>query len=71
MKAVKIKLPFDDHQFDSNFTRLIDRIAKLKEEGLGNYTSAGTLEFVNGTILLELYPSLPAYPGFVNFTCLK
>ena len=47
MKAVKIKLPFDDHQFDSRFTRLIDRIDRLKEEGLANYVSAGTLEFIN------------------------
>jgi triacylglycerol lipase len=47
MKVMKIKLPFDDHQLDSNFNRLIDRIDKLKEEGLGNYASAGTLEFIN------------------------
>ena len=47
MKLIKIKLPFDDHQFDSNFTRLIDQINKLKEEGLRNYTSPGTLVFIN------------------------
>ena len=47
MKVVKVKLPFDDHQLGSNFTKLVDRINKLKEEGLANYTSAGMPEFIN------------------------
>jgi Lipase (class 3) len=46
-KLVNFKLPFELPQLDPRFTRLIERIDKLKEEGFANYTSAGTLVFIN------------------------
>ncbi len=46
-KLVSFKLPIATSQLDTRFTRLIERIDKLKEEGLGNYVSAGTLGFIN------------------------
>jgi len=67
MKVVKIKLPFDDGQLDSNFTRLIDRIAKLKEEGFGNYTSAGRLEFINWDDPPNIQSESPSLTRFREF----
>jgi hypothetical protein len=47
LKLVNFKLPFDTAQRDTRFNRLVERIDKLKEEGFANYTSAGTLVFIN------------------------
>ena len=47
LKLVNFKVPFGTAQLDPRFARLIERIDKLKEEGFGNYASAGTLVFIN------------------------
>ncbi len=44
---MNFKLPFATPELDPRFTRLIERIDKLKQEGFGNYASAGTLVFIN------------------------
>ncbi|GEM_PF-1014659 len=41
------KIPFEIPQLDPGVKQLIDRIEILKEEGFANYTSAGTLMFIN------------------------
>jgi len=46
-KLVSLKGPFEIPQFDPRFNRLVERIEKLKEQGFANYTSAGTLVFIN------------------------
>ena len=47
LKLVNFKVPFGTAQLDPRFTRLIERIDKLKAEGFANYASAGTLVFIN------------------------
>ncbi len=46
-KLVTLKGPFEIPQFDPRFNRLVERIEKLKEQGFANYTSVGTLVFIN------------------------
>ena len=46
-KLINFKLPIAASRLDNRFTELIERIDKLKEEGFGNYVSAGTLVFIN------------------------
>jgi Lipase (class 3) len=46
-RLVNFKLPIATSQLDTKFTKLIEQVEKLKEEGFGNYASAGTLVFIN------------------------
>ncbi len=46
-KVLNLKLPFEMPQLDPRFNKLVERIDRLKEEGFANYTSAGTLVFID------------------------